>query len=264
MDLFYFKPDGFWKQFPNGPPPKVEWYPLAIDIVHNGKTIRLNFPSADYIENQIFVTKQFYETELLEHIKEKYPVQKIIVDIGANIGNHAAFFENFIKNEQIVCFEPHPNNFKWLCSNIHSWNTVAYPLAVGNTEKQVKLVNPLLDSNIGTWSVSEDPNGISATMISLDYFAQSVGLGEITLIKIDAEGSEVNVLQGAKNVIQKDKPILFLEILGHLPADYMLKGWEYVLSFNQPLILYLDQIGYEMTDHFIWDTTLTCEFLPKF
>jgi hypothetical protein len=85
--------------------------PKYMNFFYNNKKIhfnlRLNNNMEDYISHYICVFETFYELPILQHIETNHYKQKTILDIGANIGNHTCFFENFLEFEKLICFEPH-------------------------------------------------------------------------------------------------------------------------------------------------------------
>ena len=92
------------------------------------------------------------------------------IDVGANIGNHTSFFENFLEFDRIIAFEPIIDNFVILKTNIHSPKTVAFLLALGKEFGQVRLLNQI-PNNSGTWSITNSEEGGQVVpMVDLDQF----------------------------------------------------------------------------------------------
>jgi len=116
------------------------------------------------------------------------------------------------KKGKIVAFEPFSDNFKILKKNIDLNkldNVQAINKAAGSNEEEVYLTN---DSNS---SVSVHRNGIPSKMTCLDNYAHL----KPTLLKIDVEGYEVEVLRGAKEILRR-KPKLAIEIHPKQLAKY--------------------------------------------
>jgi FkbM family methyltransferase len=137
---------------------------------------------------------------------------KNIIDVGANFGYHTLLFSKQVK-ENVYAFEPQIQNFKLLENNIQHndiKNIEIFNFACGDTNCDVKL--PIVDSdyivNMGDITVNNYSNNFSITKsITLDSF----NFGKIDLIKIDVQGWEKKVLNGAINLLKKDKPVLIVE-----------------------------------------------------
>lgn len=157
-----------------------------------------------------------WEPHILEFIKfyKKYFKLVNIIDVGANFGYHSLFFSKEV-SKNVYAFEPQPQNIFLLNSNIDNnniTNVKIYPYAVSNNENQVYI--PIISSNIKnanmgdiTLEINKSDNNVKVNSILLD----NMNLFEIDIIKIDVQGWELNVLNGAKKLIERDKPILIIE-----------------------------------------------------
>lgn len=201
------------------------------NIVEEQKQITLCiYAEQEYISNYIRRINNFYEVWMLRYIKEKYPNHGSIIDIGANIGNHVKYFANFLNFEGIYCFEPHDINFNLLVDNVQS-KVIAYNCALGAVKGKCKLWSSA-EPNSGHFRVYNDNSAdASIDLLTLDEFVFS----NVTLIKIDVEGFEYNVILGAMRTILKYKPVLFIEtndnnvtellqMIGYVPHKYFFEG----------------------------------------
>jgi len=133
------------------------------------------------------------------------------VDIGANIGNHTAFFANLF--DQVYAFEPHPALFKILQGNL-IWNsiknTICFNLALGREAKS-SYINQKKNFNSGTFMLgSSDINSHEVEITTADeIFLNHEQV--IVFVKIDVEGFEKDVLQGMKQTIKRHQPIIWFE-----------------------------------------------------
>ena len=129
-----------------------------------------------------------------------------IVDVGANIGYYALLFVSHLRGiGKIVCLEPEPTNLIELRANVAEnqlENLVeVLPVAAGNFDGMAKLEPGL--------------NGLVVSRGSLEvpiWRIDSMNLGRVDLMKIDVEGFEGAVLDGATATIERDRPTLFLEL----------------------------------------------------
>lgn len=167
-----------------------------------------------------------------------------IIDVGANVGDTTLHIAKLIGCEGSVhSFEPDPINFKRLSNNVESndfSNIVINNKGLGNvpgkfTIHQVaegnKGMNRILTKTESTFSSSE----IHVTTI--DSYLNRKGITEIDLIKIDVEGYELNVLQGAREILYKSHPLLFIEL-----DDNNLKEHN---QSSKDLVEFLEELDYE-------------------
>ncbi len=124
------------------------------------------------------------------------------VDVGAHVGylanDMAALFNT------VFAFEPEQQNFKCLMQNARS-NVNCKNIAVGEKKGQGELTNPCL-SNSGAWELSVG-NG-STPINALDEF----GLTDVDFVKIDTQGSEIAILNGARSLLSENNPVLLVEL----------------------------------------------------
>ncbi len=139
-----------------------------------------------------------------------------VLDIGANIGWTVLNLAQIAKQGKVLGFEPDPYNFERCSDNISLndfKNLLAFPVGLGNANFQVDM-EIRTPSNRGGNRIA--PAGASASrpvqIVKLDDFVPAQELNRVDLIKMDVEGYELNVLRGAKGILMKHKPILFIEL----------------------------------------------------
>lgn len=211
---------------------------VEVELKRNDQSVKMLMNDFHLI-NEIEREQNFYEHWMLEMIESgiKQP-NKVWVDVGANVGNHTVFFGKFCQNRGVVCFEPLTESFNLLLENINqnglSNRVIAHKVAVGAKVCQVFINRPsddVTELSIGGASVNDmnvEHTSEPALMQPLDIVLK--GRMDIGLIKIDVEGSELEVIRGAVKVIAENRPELFVETFGHysevlklLPAGYELK-----------------------------------------
>lgn len=143
------------------------------------------------------------------------------LDIGANIGCISQALISF--GEQVIAFEPQPEVAKVLIKNcqdterasgISGYFTVVSS-ALGSRAGYANM--PKIDysskANIGGCgirSMGAWERKIEVPMCTLDSMFNS-GTGRIKFIKMDVEGFELEVLKGGRELILRDKPIMYIE-----------------------------------------------------
>jgi FkbM family methyltransferase len=187
----------------------------------------------DFIHNEVLIKNNFFEIDLLEILRNKVKSFDLVLDIGANVGNHSFYFSNICKSKQIIAFEPDPGN----CSIYRNNNPTAtlHQIALSNYTG-VSYFNNETTHNSGTGKLSLD--GIEVQVTTLDSF----NLSNVTFIKIDTEGEELNIIKGMINTIINSKPEMLIEVhngitindvLSILPIKYdfeLVKSDQYFLK----------------------------------
>ncbi len=169
-----------------------------------------------------------------------------IIDIGANVGMMSAYLSKKNPKAVIYAFEPIDINYQTLKRVIRFFrlqNIKAFPLALGNQQTTVKMVLPIVANAYrqGFSHVITDMelvNGIisEVPMEKLDEIVEINALPSIAAIKIDVENFEFEVLQGAKQLLLKHKPLIFCELWNdHHRSD---------------CFLFMENLGYEIH---IWE-----------
>jgi GalNAc-alpha-(1->4)-GalNAc-alpha-(1->3)-diNAcBac-PP-undecaprenol alpha-1,4-N-acetyl-D-galactosaminyltransferase len=140
----------------------------------------------------------------------------VFCDVGANVGNHALYLSRYCKN--VHCFEPYPKVFARLQAQIQRnglQNINLHPVALGNSDGMVRFFEPP-DSNLGMGSICVPPPGgsgsVSVPVVRGDDCFASFGIERCHVLKIDVEGAEVDVLRGLRATIQRDRPVILMEL----------------------------------------------------
>jgi FkbM family methyltransferase len=132
----------------------------------------------------------------------------VIYDVGANIGVYATAFGS--TGAEVHCFEPNPLNFALLKQNTaHLSNVRLHKAAATNVAGDILIqtFDPSVAGNYGELLINKDV-GVSAKAIRLDDLNN---LPAPHLIKIDAEGSELGVIQGCLEKIKANLPLVYYE-----------------------------------------------------
>lgn len=141
---------------------------------------------------------------------------KVIFDIGANIGQTVNFYKTIYPNSTIYTFEPIPSTFSALERNCKGIVGVfPFNIAFGETTEsrtvrivkdQTSVVNSINDNFQNRLGLSEDGyDEVDIRIKTLDDFVGKEKIETIDLLKIDTEGFEVQILNGAKNLLNSGK-----------------------------------------------------------
>lgn len=194
--------------------------------------------------------------ELIQHFI--FNIEKpVFIDIGANLGAISIPIGKIIQKKQgkVISFEAQRGVFYQLCGNIFSNQLIdtctAHHIGIGNkaSEIQIPVLNLAQEANIGSLSIDDDIRQQQKTLsIQPHEFKKiilkpidSLPLPDADIIKIDVEGLELEVLQGAQKYLVRSKyPPFFFEIWG----DYMTT----LIPKREALIQFVHQnLGYQTT-----------------
>ena len=144
-----------------------------------------------------------------------------ILDVGANIGIMTAHLSQTFPKRTIHCIEPVPSNLKILKKIIYEYNLInakVHNVAVGNEEKELEMVLPVhqnvkmqglahvVHDSIYEWNEGEKFKVQSKKLDTL--FSDTPIAG----IKMDIENFEFFALDGAREILTKYKPVVYLEL----------------------------------------------------
>lgn len=161
-------------------------------------------------------------TDLDLNIKQIQDSQKpIIFDCGAKQGQSVKRFKKLYPNSEIHCFEPVKNSIKKIQENYKNDNSIILNnCGVGDVNEK-KVFNEYED-RIGTssfreikkdtaWAINKfknaemEPKKYEVNIITLDKYCSENNINQINIMKIDVQGYETNVLEGAKNLLKFSK-----------------------------------------------------------
>jgi FkbM family methyltransferase len=171
----------------------------------------------------------YEEIDFVTNIVDKLPEDSVFVDVGGNIGLFSIPVAKKLseKNGKVYTFEAQRIFYYMLAGNValnNLTNMYAYNLAVSDKEEwlQIPLVDYFSKNDFGTVTFKDTPS-VDGTFIGQDkvktVVLDNLGLNRLDMMKIDVEGMEMNVLQGAKQSILKFKPLIFIEYFLAKPED---------------------------------------------
>ena len=171
-----------------------------------GSTER-SFPIGSYVEFVRYYTLM-NEKKIIEDLLSELDRSDTFADIGANVGIYTVFADSYLDSEQIEAFEPHPANLEALYRNI-SHNGVkahVHECALSDQQGEFILEPSGEDSGEGEHSLATDRSttGIEVDVERLDDLVINGSATQPTVVKIDVEGAEFDVIQGAEETLSKD------------------------------------------------------------
>jgi len=192
------------------------------------------YESPEIISDHMHHHKQYYEFDIFEEWKNYFPTDGLMLDIGANIGNHSLMFKNSFPNLEIWAFEPLLENFLLLKTNTKNFkDIISINTAVGSRTGIVNFdISEFTNfNNSGAVRISEN-EGNQNLLVALDDI--NFENKKITFVKLDVEGHELSCIEGMINIVKQHKPVFWIE--------------DYIQAYNSPnsATSLLQQLGYEM------------------
>lgn len=141
------------------------------------------------------------------------PPDAVVLDVGANVGFFSWKVHSLLPNAQVFAFEPQRDNLSKLrnvCATLGMEGAVV-PVACSDAAGTARLylhntVTHSLDPEMHPEFTDSSWELVPVT--TLDSFCADRGIGRIDLIKIDVEGLETHVLQGARHILARTQAVV--------------------------------------------------------
>ncbi|HCN04581.1 MAG TPA: hypothetical protein DIS79_03090 [Bacteroidetes bacterium] len=172
---------------------------------------------SEYLQSYMYMFGA-YELPTVKLIRNTFQGESSFLDIGAQMGYITLEAAVANKRGHVFAFEPEPANFTRLIDNIsiNSINSIrTYNTALGATTGDLDLY--LAEANSGAHSAFQSNANVSekkvrVPMRTLDSIVEQDSIKDISMIKLDVEGYELEVLRGATQVLRQHKPMLIVEL----------------------------------------------------
>ena len=192
------------------------------------------------LSNDTDMATPSYEGKYREFILKHIPNKKTFVDVGTNVGIWSRPMMSYFNS--VVSYEPSKQNLECLKANI--------PTGIDLREKAVANFTGFADfrqagKNCGDGKLCRQgvASSYQVPVVKLD----DEGLNNVDLIKIDVQGWEFEVLDGAQNLIKRDRPWVVFEVNQDIDTCCNLMeslGYETLLLKSKRLFLWAPKSGY--------------------
>ena len=149
--------------------------------------------------------EMFYVESLLNN-------RRRFLDIGSNIGTYSYYFAKLMKN--VEAFEPFTESTIYL-KNLNNKNIKIHNIALSDKSNIQEFFIPIIDNYPISALASLQPinrnNEFQKRLVQV-HTLDEYNFLDVDLIKIDAEGHEVDIINGALKTLKINKPILLVEI----------------------------------------------------
>ena len=154
------------------------------------------------------------EERFVRKVLSKYPM-KTVFDIGANVGKYSLLLRKCFPEADIYAFEPHPETFLKLNENTSNQSTQLFNLGFGNQPGELEIFDyknsggsshaSLYEEVISEMREGGQPASFKVNIDTLNNFLINSNIDQIDLLKIDTEGNELSILEGASEFISQGK-----------------------------------------------------------
>lgn len=161
------------------------------------------------------IYKQYFEAGPIDRLREFVPAGSLVIDVGANVGFFSLRFAKWVGDDgKVISIEPEDRNYnsltsalkrEGLSSRVNALKAVA--AAVPGTA--FLEINPLHPAD---HKLSRDGTGLPVTAVTLDDLVLDKSHLRPALVKIDVQGAEMMVLEGAASILTIAGPALFIEL----------------------------------------------------
>jgi len=135
----------------------------------------------------------------------------VVLDVGASIGVVGSAVASLVPDGEVICFEPEPRARECLVATLEGLdNARVVAKAVGAARERLRFHQ---DPNGTAWGMLSDREpSIDVEVTTIDLEVAALSLDRVDVIKVDVEGFELAVLDGAEGVIADHRPTLIVEL----------------------------------------------------
>lgn len=202
---------------------------MTYNVHYRGRDVTFERFGGPSIERYLS-SSRFYEPDMLQYI-EALRLPGAYVDAGAYVGTHSIFFALYCPPSTVHAFEPVAEFHQVLARNV----------AANAAADRIRLHAVGLSDVVQTVETELEGRRSVIDCRRLDDLIDE----PISLIKVDVEGMELVVLRGAERLIERHRPLMFLEA--------------HTEELRGALAAYLDRFGYQATGR-VFNSTPTHEF----
>jgi FkbM family methyltransferase len=184
--------------------------------------------------------KRHFEAGPIERLQEFIPDGSLAIDVGANVGFFSLRFARWVgSGGEVISIEPEDRNYQTLIAalkreglsgRVRAMKAVAAATA-GPMFLEINHLHP------ADHKLSRDGTGVAVEAVRLDDLVQDKGFRKPSLVKIDVQGAEMLVLQGAPDILGLAGPALFVELHE--------EGLQRFGASVSAILDYLSRYGYE-------------------
>ena len=176
----------------------------------------INIPSdLHQIASFIFMEQESWMEVDVQFVETLAPYLSTSVDVGANYGFYSLLMANSgSKDIRIYSIEPNSNTSSHLRRSIRDgkFNVISvHEIAFSNFEGQATLTNSS-NPELSELNLECDSDQPETKVCKLDNWLKKLGNFQVDFLKLDAEGSEMSILEGGKSFFDLQDPLIMFEL----------------------------------------------------
>jgi FkbM family methyltransferase len=174
------------------------------------------------------VIQKSYEPKLVNYCIKYLDKNRDVIDVGANIGFYTILFAKNLNNKKVLSIEPTKNAAQRLSHNVElndvTKNVVIFEGVASNMNGTMEIKTIVGKEEYSSLGVMKHPSIIKDKYITQKVMSMTIdnlvkqNFLDPGFIKVDAEGVEHLVFEGAQNVLKEKRPIILSEL-----SDFLLK-----------------------------------------
>lgn len=225
---------------------------MALEV----KTLAVMMPSIVKFDDLTYaVDQKIWLGRFLQYFTGLYCVEKAsIIDVGANRGYLSdTMIDALIEIEtEVVCFEPHPILYQDLVRKYQNKKNVKILPYIAHDKTETAVAFHYSCQRPSYSHVRFSPGHGEPPTDFQRIFVRAIKIDDIMdqlthpciFVKIDAEGHDFSVMQGAQNLIERDRPVILFEFCGQLMCDnYNLTAMDWYKFFESKQYRLISPIG---------------------
>jgi FkbM family methyltransferase len=166
---------------------------------------------------RIILKGLFYEREQLDYHRSLIPHHGRVLDVGANLGNHSTYYAMVCEAELVIAIEPARRAVRLFEATLHQNdlpNIELHPATAAGAGTGWAILDhsEAIQHNLGGTAIKVVPKQLTGSIRVLPA-DEIIGERPIDFIKIDVEGTEMQVLTGLQRTVDRDRPVIAVEIM---------------------------------------------------
>ena len=184
--------------------------PHVAVVEQEGIRYEIILPNAgeNHIQTTLAKTGIPYELAMLRNMRQRIRPDDLVLDVGANIGNHALYLAA-VAQARVIAFEPNGALSATIGDSVRrnglEERVSVRPIGLGRTAKRAQFTGEIPE-NIGTQELALGAGDTEAVALDSLEIAD-----RIAAMRIAVAGMELQVLEGAAARISRDRPILYVK-----------------------------------------------------
>jgi len=169
---------------------------VAFNLQIEGKKVEIKIP-----KNELSRVKEIFQAHEYAILPQRRNTgNRIIVDVGANVGIFSIYMKTSYQDSRIYCFEPVPSTFHLLETNLKNVHNVkVFPFGLFNEDRTEKIQIHSTNTGANTIKMKEKLKDHFYDTVEIELKKASIvfdelNLDKIDVLKIDTEGCEVEIL----------------------------------------------------------------------